>query len=200
MKALLLLTSMFIARLQAQVIFKQYFPAKANTVQQYNVTLNYAYDTPLESIEKKICRAINIKGKTVYYFTTPDNEKDSGYAVIGSGLFANGVFYFDNGRFMHAPVFWKNDLVKAVFIELFPENIFLEKAYIFKDGEETREYIFKGFESIEIKNRKLDSCLKLVVEQHWPANKYTDTVWFRKNVGVVKWMRSTGRVEELISK
>jgi hypothetical protein len=101
---------------------------------------------------------------------------------------------------MRAPVFWKYELSKAVFAELFPEKILVQETYTVKDGEETRKYIFTGFEKIEIKNRKIDSCLKLVVEQQWPENKYTDTVWFRKNVGVVKWMRSTGRVEELISK
>lgn len=101
---------------------------------------------------------------------------------------------------MFSPVFWKKDLKEAnlnYFEILFPKFINIDSVYRYKDGEEKRTYKFSGFETIEIKGSKIDSCLKLIVEQDWITAHYEDTVWFKKNIGVVKWLRSTGRMEEL---
>jgi hypothetical protein len=52
MKVAMLFACLYFTNLQAQVVFKPYFPAKAGMVQRYNVTMNDGYNTPGESLEK----------------------------------------------------------------------------------------------------------------------------------------------------
>ncbi|MES2763689.1 MAG: hypothetical protein V4677_15850 [Bacteroidota bacterium] len=126
--------------------------------------------------------------------------KSDDNAIVGSLTFCNGSFYFDKGNFYYSPIFWKYELKKAnpdYFEILFPDVLKFDTVYKYKHGEEIRKYKFIGFESINIKGKAFPDCLKLTVMQDWPTAHYTDTVWFQKQRGVVKWYRSTGRLEEI---
>ena len=190
-----------VLKLPAQkILFEEYFPLKNAMVQTYSVCHITETGILPGDPEKKIFRYQTIKNKNIYYLTSDIKEEEGDTCIIGSESFTNGVFYYDNGNFMYSPIFWKYELKEAnlnYFEILFPKTISIDSAYSCRDGDEKRKYTFVGFETIEIKGRVIDSCLKLILEQEWPTAHYEDTIWFKKNVGVVKWLRSTGRLEEL---
>ena len=199
MRLLILLLLPFIQLQGQQVRFEEYFPLKNGTIQTYNVFHITETDTLTDDPEKKFFRFEVVKGKKIYYITDDLKEKKDN-PIIGSEVFCDGVFYFEDGNFMFSPIFWKKDLKEInlhYFEKLFPKFITLDSAYKYKDGEEKRTYRFIGFETAILNNRSIDSCLKLLLEQDWPTAHYEDIIWFQKNVGVVKWLRSTGRLEEL---
>lgn len=201
MRQLILLLIPIIQLQGQQVRFEEYFPLKNGQVQIYYVSHITETDTLADDPEKKLCRFELVKGRKIYYFTDDIKEKDRN-SIIGSEVFCDGVFYFDDGNFMVSPIFWKEDLKKInlnYFEILFPGFITLHSVYKYRDGNEKRTYRFTGIETINLKNKSIDSCLKLIVEQDWPTAHYEDIVWFKKNLGVVKWLRSTGRLEELKS-
>ena len=201
MRRIILLLFPFIQSQGQEIRFEEYFPLKNGSIQTYFVSHITETDTLTDDPERKLCRFELVKGKKVYYFTDDVKEKDDN-TIIGSEVFCQGVFYFDNSNFMFSPIFWKEDLKEInlnYFEILFPKLVTLDSAYRYKDGDKKMTYRFIGFETIDIRGRRTDSCLKLSVEQDWPTTHYEDLVWFKKNIGVVKWLRSTGRLEELIA-
>jgi hypothetical protein len=199
MKFILLITSLSLhlcPRAQ-EISFQDYFPLKTGSVQVYTVSHNGNYFNEYDP-EKKICRSELVKGTKVFYLA--DAAKKGDTSSIGPEAFVNGVFFFSKGNFMFSPVYWKYELKKVKpekFRLLFPKQIRFDTVYVSKIDEETRKYKFTGFETTYVEGAKLDSCLKLEVEQIWPSQTYKDIVWFKKATGVVKWQRSTGRLEEL---
>lgn len=197
---LVLISAFPVNALMAQILFQKYFPLQSGAVQQYFVSHIIDGDTITDQVDNKVCRFEIVKGKKIFYLSNIKKENRSGTFIIGSESFASGGFYYQDGNFMFTPIFWKYELKKSGpsrFKLLFPKLIFIDSVYSYNDGDELRTFTFKGFETLAVKKKIMDSCLKLIVEQKWPENKYVDTVWFKKNTGVVKWLRSTGRLEEI---
>lgn len=179
------------------IVFEEYFPLKNGTSQIYYVTHLKDADSLLDKNDTNVCLSISINNKQVFYFTDEPGDTNS---IIGSQSFCNGAFYFDNGAFFVSPIFWRKDLQSAnldYFEPLFPKEISLDSVYKYRDGEEKRKYIFNKIEDVSIKEKKISGCLKLTIIQDWPTSHYADSVWFQKGIGVVKWYRSTGRLEEI---
>lgn len=179
------------------IVFEEYFPLKNGVGQIYYVTHLKDADSLLDKNHTNVCLYISINNKQVFYFT--DEPKDTN-SIIGSQSFCNGAFYFDNGAFFVSPIFWRKDLQSAnldYFEPLFPKEISLDSVYKYRDGEEKRKYIFNKIEDVSIKEKKIPGCLKLTIIQDWPTSHYADSVWFQQGIGVVKWYRSTGRLEEI---
>jgi hypothetical protein len=182
------------------VSFKDYFPLKNETIHTFQVSHITSADTIRDKNDLSICRSLLINGKEIFYFSDKLNDNIDDNEIIGSQAFCDGVFYYDQGNFVFSPIFWKNDLKKAnldYFDVLFPERISFDTIYKYQDGEEKRKYKFNGFENVDIKGRLFENCLKLTIIQDWKTAQYIDTVWFFKGVGVIKWLRGTGRLEEI---
>jgi hypothetical protein len=180
------------------ISFREYFPLKNGKVKVFYVSHITHSDTIRDKNDSSFCKSLIIKGREIFYFDDESNSSDT--TIIGSRSFCMGVFYYDNGKFMFSPLFWKYELKAAnldYFEPLFPNVITLDKIYKFQDGEEKRKYQFNGFEDVQIKNNLLKHCLKLTIIQDWKTEKYIDLVWFQKGTGVVKWLRATGRLEEI---
>ncbi len=66
-------------------------------------------------------------------------------------------------------------------------------------------YTVEGSEDVTVPAGTFKDCLKIKLEEihlATPPEKnivYSGTVWLARGVGVVKWIRGTGRVEELVS-
>lgn len=179
------------------LLFEQYFPLKSGDKKIFYVSHITDTDTLIAKNDTSFCMSNVIMNKEVFYFT--DEPRDS-TTLIGSQSFCDGVFYFEDGEFFVSPIFWQADLKQsnlAYFERLFPKKIFLDNIYKQQHGENRRKYIFDKKEDVSIKGKSLPSCLKLTIIQDWPTKQYVDTVWFQKNIGVVKWLRSTGRLEEI---
>ena len=186
-----------LARAQT-VVLEEYFPLKKGTTKLFNVSHITDTDTLHDDDDSSICKSLLIKGKEIFYFDDHLHSDDA--TIIGSESFCNGVFYYNNGNFVFSPLFWKYELKEAnldYFETLFPAKISFDTIYKYQDGEEKRKYRFNAFEDVCIKDKIYKDCLKLIITQDWKTVQYIDTVWFFKGIGVVKWLRGTGRLEEL---
>jgi len=184
----------------AQTIsFERYFPLKKGTIKHYYVSHIAKTGTIKDKDDTSICQSLVIKGREIFYFEEGCNSDDT--VITGSQSFCAGAFYYSkSGAFYFSPLFWKYEIKKAnlnYFEPLFPAKISLNTPYKYQDGEEKKKYLFKKFEDVIIGKRTYRHCLKLIVIHNWPTERYTDTVWFQNGLGVVKWLRSTGRLEEL---
>jgi len=177
---------------------EQYFPLKNGVTKVFYVSHITETDTLQDKNDSSICKSLLVKGKEIFYFDDELNSDDT--TIISSESFCNGAFYYDKGNFVFSALNWKYELKAAnldYFETLFPNIVNIDTVYKFQDGEEKRKYKFNGFESISIKNKVLNDCLKLTIISDWKTAQYIDTVWFKKDIGVVKWLRSTGRLEEI---
>jgi len=181
-----------------KISFGEYFPLQKGVVKHFYVSHITGKDTLRDKNCISICKSEIINGREVFYFD--DRLQSDSIEIIGSESFCNGVFFYDNGNFLFSPLFWKYELNKAnldYFETLFPGMIAFDTVYKYQDGEEKRKYKFNGFESINLKGKPYNDCLKLTIIQDWKTAQHTDTVWFYKGTGVIKWLRSTGRLEEI---
>ena len=199
----LLLTSLFSCKHteskkdSSVLLFEQYLPLKSGDKKIFYVSHITDKDTMPDKNDTSVCLSNIIRNKEIFFFT--DSPLDS-TSIIGSEAFCDGVFYFQDGEFFVSPIFWRKDLKKSnldYFEKLFPKIITLDSIYKQQHGEDRRKYIFDKPEDISIKGGSLPACLKLTVIQDWITEQYVDTVWFQKYFGVVKWRRSTGRLEEI---
>jgi hypothetical protein len=180
------------------ISLQEYFPLKNGVARAFYVSYITGTDTLRDDNDSSICKSILIKGKEIFYFDDNLNSDDT--TIIGSGSFCNGVFYYNNGEFVFSPLFWKYELKEAnldYFEPLFPAKISFDTIYKYQNGEEKRKFKFIGFEDLHIKGNLYKDCVKLLVTQDWKTAQYFDTVWFFKGIGVIKWLRSTGRLEEI---
>ncbi|GAB2821858.1 hypothetical protein [Ferruginibacter profundus] len=177
---------------------QDYFPLKNGVVNVFYISHSAKANIITPRFDSSICKSIRVKGREIFYFDDALHSDDT--TIIGSKSFCAGVFYYNDGSFLFSPLFWKYEIKKAnldYFEVLFPKYISIDTIYKFQDGEEKRKYQFTGFETVTIKNKRFTDCLKLTVTQNWKTAQYTDTVWFKKGTGVVKWLRGTGRLEEI---
>jgi len=185
------------ANYSQDILFEQYFPLRNSDRKIFYVNHITDTDTLVDKNDSSFCMSNVVMNKEVFYFTDEPHDSTS---IIGSQSFCDGAFYFKDGEFFVSPIFWQVDLRQAnlaYFERLFPREIVLDSIYKQQHGEDRRKYIFNKVEDVLIKGNLLPACLKLTVIQDWPTERYVDTVWFQKNVGVVKWLRSTGRLEEI---
>jgi hypothetical protein len=181
-----------------EIPFQEYFPLKNGVVRTFYVSHIRKNDTLSDKNDLSICKSISIKGKDIFYFDDELNSDD--IQLISSQSFCDGVFYFDNGSFIFSPITWKSELKQAnldYFEALFPKYVRIDTLYKYQDGEEKRKYRFEGFETVYIKGKSFKDCLKLTIIQDWKTAQYIETVWFKKGIGVIKWLRGTGRLEEI---
>jgi len=179
------------------ISFEDYFPLKNGDVKYFYVHQIKGTDTLQDKNTRSVCRLRVVKGTGIYYFSDEAGKKND---LVSAIVFCGGVCYYDHGAFLVSPLS-RTDEIKdanlAYFDTLFPAQLALNTRYKQQDGEEKRNYTFTSFEPVTIAGTVYLDCLKLVVTQDWPTAHYADTVWFQKGTGVVKWLRSTGRLEEL---
>jgi hypothetical protein len=180
------------------ISFQDFFSLKGGASKVFYVSHITDKDTIKDKNTYSFCRSLFIKGKEIFYFEDGDDIGDT--TIIGSNSFCHGVFYFDSGALFFSPIFWKYELKQAnleYFEPLFPTVISFGTIYKIQDGEEKRKYNFTGFEEVVVNGKVFKNCLKLTISQDWKTAHYVDTLWFEKGVGVIKWLRSTGRLEEV---
>lgn len=181
------------------ILLSDYYPLRKDSKQVFYVSHITKTDTLKDKDCTRFCKSLLIGNKEVFYFD--ERHSNNGNTIIGSESFCDGVFYYENGDFKFSPIFWMDELRKAnldYFETLFPSKIQLDSVYKYNGNcPEKRTYEFNGFEQVIIKGKKFQDCLKLTIVQNWKTAQYIDTVWFQKGVGVVKWLRSTGRLEEI---
>jgi hypothetical protein len=181
-----------------RVKFSKYFPLQVGDIKTYAVMQILPERTFRDGTDSSICKSISIEGKEVFYFER--SVLDRPVSIIATQIFCDGACYYEKGKLIFSPLFWYQELEDAnldYFEMLFPKRIRFGHAYKYHNGKEKRGYTFGPFETITIGERSYERCLKLTIEQDWATASYTDVVWFQEDVGVVKWLRGTGRLEEV---
>lgn len=195
----LLLTNLYYTIAAQSFNFQDYFPLKPNTERVYTASRLQVHSKPLPYPDAHIwCLAANIKGTDVFYFD--DSTKNEGNRIIGSNIFLDGVCYYAEGKLFWSPIFWTDELKEAnldYFESLFPAIVKTDTVYKAQDCEKKVTYRFHGLEDQQCNGVLMKDCLKMTMTDDWKTAHYVDTVWLKKDVGVVRWMRSTGRLEEI---
>ena len=158
-----------------------------------------------------------IKGETKIFFGTKEvQNRKVFFAVeletsknmntyIGSDHFLNGAIIFAYDTILVAPVQKNRDLVNLRlehFSTIVTGNIkskdtiaaFSENRR--KSGKQILLYDFKK-EKIIINNHLFKNSLSFTVTEKWPGSSSSGKVWLHKDYGVIKWIRVTGRIEEI---
>lgn len=194
-----------------KIPIQEYFPEHPGTSYNYSWQFAKKGEDSLSGIWSIICMRKIINGVDVFYF---DNDTSSKTNFINSNMFGDGVYTYKAGSLYVYPISWKTELhqmnleiftsttnieidmsTEKGFRVLFPKEIELLKTYILYKGDCTRRYTAVGFEDIIINNVIIKNCLKFETTEEWPNKKYVGAFWLLKNFGVVKRIRSTGRVE-----
>lgn len=178
--------------------FESYFPLTPNQKYVYQ----WAYHE-LEGQDELYCRSTSTQdvGQPFFYFVEADEELDRD-CIIGSEVFGPGAYFYEKGALYTAKVFWRSEtegLVVSDFELLFPKKFQVgDTSRYVRDGvPPTYRFEIAGYENVRLDNTLYPECLRLNITQIWPGERYTDVVWLYEDLGVVKWQRSTGRIDLL---
>ena len=147
-----------------------------------------------------VYKAKIIEGHKVFYALKP---KDSIYydASFGPNHFLFSALIFENKKIYIAPAYDLKDLNRLKYSDFkyfIPEKISTRDTIKIVDRKkQTLLYNFR-IDNATIKGRIYRNCLSVELATIWPDTTYHSKVWLQKNIGVLKWIRSTGRVDTRI--
>jgi len=174
-----------------------YFPLINGATYYYN----YFFD------EKKGEQGIIVRKKTkniinkIFYFDRIGTDR----RVIGSNMFGLGAYIKKNNNIYTIYASTKDDLKKIKIRQkqlLIPQSINKEKSIILlgPDSDSNYTIYLEEYENIDVPAGRFDNCLKIKILTKWNSGEeYVDYIWLAKNIGLVKWHRGTGRVDELLN-
>jgi hypothetical protein len=111
-------------------------------------------------------------------------------------LFSSLIFYHDT--VFIAPAYRKADLDRLSFKDFkykIPPRLTKKDTVIIVDGTKTMLLVNFSKSTLTLNNRKFSDCLTFDIQEVWPETTYTGKVWLHKQYSLLKWIRSTGRIE-----
>ena len=130
--------------------------------------------------------------------------------VIGK----RNLYYFENPRVDSVDNIWMNDKSfakrlycfskKEMFVSfgwdkamkydtefdlLFPKRLKKVIYYKHNNGDYCKTFQYLGKENITLKGKTYRNCIKLDIFETFGMTKKIATVWFAKNVGLIKWTK-----------
>jgi len=177
---------------QSTVILKEYLFFNENDTRVYECTFGSK-----ESIDTVIIKTFKIENEESFY----PWENDKPYFFISPNSFLGGTSILRNDSLFLKAVEKESSLIKLKSLEfklLFPNIIEIGQTYNSVNIYDKKvEYTIMSKTDITILGTKYNDCIHIRKTEYWDKNKNVDNIWVAKNVGVVKWERSTGRVELL---
>ena len=191
-----------------------FFRLKENKIETYNgVFIKDANDINYRKVEQvygSISKGDTIINKTEIIFKTIDIEGYKAfYAIetkdtlrknpnIGPRYFLFSSFIFFNDTTFVAPIYEKADLAKLKFKDFkykIPPSLTKKDSVVIIDGK--KRMVLYNFHktTLLIDNKKFSDCLAFDIKDVWPDALYGEKVWLHKKYGLLKWIRSTGRIE-----
>src|SRR5688500_14669594 len=198
----------------ASIKTADYFRLIENQIETYNgYFIKYQNDSNYKKIEKIfgrisdkdtvtdqnhiIYKTINIEGHLAYYaIATTDTLKKNPTIGPKHFLFSSLIFY--NDTVFVAPAYRKADLDKLRFNDFkfkIPPRLTKKDTIKIIDGKKTTLLENFSIAIISINNKRFSNCLSFDIRDVWPTSTYTGKVWLHKKYGLLKWIRSTGRIE-----
>lgn len=177
-----------------------YFPLVEGTEYEYQGT--FEGDTYKSSLVVRCSGGLS--SNPLYYFAEKDDVDKSNY-IIGANVFGLGAYAKVKGKIVTCEAFWFEDLeaVKPDTAQALLEFPLKDKAELkltAHDGKQAFTLTVGGQEDVKVPAGTFKGCWKIAIVDAWPKDKktYEGAVWLAADVGVVKWLRSTGRVDELV--
>ena len=136
---------------------------------------------------------------TAYYFNDID-----GTTLIAGNMFGLGLFLKDYDGLYGIEAnssYFISDIDCSQQQKILHNyiNFFEEIEYKGFNGDAKYLIEVEGFEDIEVPAGKFQECLKIRIKTKWDSGKeYVEYVWLAKGVGLVKWKKATGRLDELL--
>jgi hypothetical protein len=144
-----------------------------------------------------IYRTIEIEGyKAFYAVETIDTAKKN--PSIGPRHFLFSSLIFFNDTTFVAPAYEKADLEKLKFRDFkykIPPTLTKGDSVLIIDGK--KRMVLQNFKKtkLSLDNRSFSNCLTFDLKEVWPDTLYIGKIWLHKRYGLLKWIRSTGRIE-----
>ena len=177
-----------------KIKIKNYFPFKEFSHYVYSNNNDYG------ELDTIVCKSAILNNQTIFYFADCFNK----YKVvsIGTTMFGPGVYFYRNDSLFAIQTDCEDD-IKAKKINnaslLLPSHMSCGDSITFNYGLEKKIFTYLFQEDIKTDNYFYIDCAKFKIIEQWPDVTYIGYVWLKKDVGMVKWMRSTGRIDELVS-
>ncbi len=180
-----------------------YFPLVEGTRYEYQGTYQGNKDKS-ELTVKSTSVGLGSDDRVFYFVTKGDEEKEN--YIIGANAFGLGAYSKSKGKLLTHEAFWYADLetVKLDSNQTLIEFPLTEKAsqkLQASSGKQKITMTVAGKEDVTVPAGTYKACWKIEIKDTWPATgtTYDGAVWLAADVGVVKWLRGTGRVDELLS-
>lgn len=179
-------------------ISSEFFPL----VEGSEYTYRGAYEGNV-NVEALVVRTFFLPDGTKVFYFLDTSEKDEANPIIGSNMFGLGAYFFDNSGLWTIEAFWKEDLQK---IDLVQRQLLLNSpltppSSTTLTGQQSNPIttvVVERFEDVSVAAGEFQHCVKLKIITKWDSGKeYLSFVWLARGVGLVKWRKGTGRVEEL---
>jgi hypothetical protein len=149
----------------------------------------------------KLLTTNNLQGDIIYYFSSTNIEN----SWINYSMFGLGGYVSINGSVYSIEVKHPEDIINIDFGQfqlLLPHHLKINQKieFLIEDGECIETLTFIGYESIQVPAGFFKDCLKITKEKKWITGEDDkDIVWLARDVGLVKWQKSTGRIDVLVS-
>ncbi|MCP4442488.1 MAG: hypothetical protein GY810_26580 [Aureispira sp.] len=162
----------------------------------------YIYDcefNKLKETKRLLYKTHLVEGEKVYY-SIEEKELGDANPIIGSSNFLFGAFLFEGSNMSVAEIFWKKDLAKLKLVDFniqIPQKV--KQDTKIEWSEEEKKTVLTGFRNVKLETTYLGEveCLLIDKTVTWPTKTYEAKIWLHKEYGVVKWIKQTGRIEEL---
>lgn len=144
-----------------------------------------------------VFRSVEYRGAKVYY-TISIRDAARGDATINNFhfLFASTILRHDS--LWVVPMYRQQDLrdiVATDYWTFIPKRIRKQDTVLIENGKKTMVLHSFRRTRLSLNDRQLRNCLRFTLLSKWPDTTYPGTVWLHRELGMVKWIRSTGRVD-----
>jgi hypothetical protein len=144
-----------------------------------------------------VYRTIDIEGHKAFY-ALETSELLQRNPAVGPKHFLFAALIFKDEEVLVAPAFYLKDVKQlrlADFRYRIPATVKRRDTVTIRDGH--KEIMMCNFrkENIVIAHKKFKDCLKIDLVEVWPAKTNRGYVWLSKEHGILKWIRTTGRIE-----
>lgn len=169
---------------------RDYFPLREGA------TFDYAWSYEGRSgVDHLTVRRVEIDGRTVFYFDATNGRRESN--IIGANHLGLGAYEVRPDGIYTRDVFWRHDLEASRADSaslLVPLPLRPDFRVVVKGQHHDVTLTAQGFEDVTVRAGTFKRCLKLSVD----AEGQKGTAWLAPGVGLVKWKKHTGRVQELV--
>lgn len=201
----------------AGAVENDYFPLVAESTYTYKSQFKGK-----EALNKWVLKPEKREEQEYFYFV---NEKDvrEPAAIIGVNGIGRGLYFNKDGNVSVVMCLLKSAINATSFKEAVlmlknPAEVGYKVEGKTHDNQMVRTWTIVGLEDVTVPAGTFKQCLKLEIDEVWPEHKmpnqrqptgevkpgemvpekkYKDVAWLAKGLGMVKWIRGTGRVDEL---